>query len=374
VGSLLPLVLACMMAAAGPAQDARSARDAYDRAVALEAEGNHPAALSLFWAAAGASPGDADIQQRLGEALQRIGALDAAIEAYRQALASRPDSTRSMNALAVALVAAGRGPEAIARAEGWVGGRPGDPDRLFTLGLAQSEQDVDAALRTMRQVIARSPDHALAHYNLALLLKRTDRLDEAIVSARRAAALDGRPEARLALASLHVLQGDFVRAEAAVDDALAADRRSVDGWLMLGTVRGARGDLPGAADALRRAIALRPEAWGAHAALATVLTRAGDAAGARRASDDAERRRTQEQRERAAMVMTAVGVSRFDAGDFEAARERFAAAVTTADGYAPAHYQLGRTLQRLGRVDDARLAFARAHRLNPSLVSPLPAR
>jgi tetratricopeptide (TPR) repeat protein len=372
VATLLSLMLAGAMAAApGPPQDPRSARDVYERAVALEADGNHPAALSLFWAAAGAAPRDADIQQRLGEALQRIGALDAAIEAYRQALAGRPDSARAMNALVVALVAAGRGPEAVARAEAWAGARPDDPDRLFTLGLAQSEQDVDAALRTMRQVVDRRPDHALAHYNLALLLKRIDRLDEAIAAARRAATLDGRPEAYLALASLHVLQGDFARAEAAADDALAADRRSVDGWLMLGSVRRARGNLPGAAEALRRAIALRPEAWGAHAALATVLTRAGDEAGARRVSEEAERRRTQEQRERAAMVMTAVGVSRLDAGEVDAARERFAAAVTAADTYAPAYFHLGRALQRLGRLEDARLAFARAHRLNPSLVSPL---
>jgi tetratricopeptide (TPR) repeat protein len=391
VKALLPLVLAGATVTAWPAaaatslpaptssptgdgrqpRDVPSARAAYDRAVALEAEGNHPAALSLLWAAAGAAPGDADIQHRLGEALQRIGALDAAIEAYRHALAGRPDSVRSMNALVVALAAAGRGPEAIARAEAFVAAGPADPERLFTLGLAQSEQDVDAALRTLRQVIDRRPDHALAHYNVALLLKRIDRIEDAIASARRATALDGRPEAHLALASLHVQQGDFARAEAALDAALAADRRFVEAWLMLGVVRRSRGDLPRAAEAVRRAIALRPEAWGPYATLATILGRAGDASGARRASDEAERRRLHEQRERAAVVMTAVGVARFDAGDLEAARDRFSAAIATADAYAPAHYHLGRALHRLGRSDEARVAFDRARQLNPSLVSPL---
>jgi tetratricopeptide (TPR) repeat protein len=390
VGTLLPLVLAGAALAwpstgetrrpsrhdqpapsrqTGP--DARAARDAYDRAVALEAEGNHPAALSLFWAAAGAAPGDADIQQRLGEALQRIGALDAAIDAFQHALAIRPDAARSMNALVVALATAGRGTEAVARADAWVAARPADPERLFTLGLAQSEQDVGAALRTLRHVLDRRPDHALAHYNIALLLKRTDRIEEAIAAARRATALDGRPEAYVALASLYLQQSDVARAEDALDAALAADRRSVDAWLMLGSVRRARGDLARATDAVRRAIALRPDAWGAYAALATLLTRTGDEAGARRASEEAERRRTQEQRERAAVVMTAVGVARLDAGQAEAARERFTAAIATADAYAPAHYHLGRALQRLGRVDDARVAFDRARALNPSLVSPL---
>jgi tetratricopeptide (TPR) repeat protein len=394
VEALLPLLLACATVAGWPphsesgqpprnsapapggrsAQDVGSARQAYERAVALEAEGNHPAALSLLWAAAGAAPGDPDILHRLGEALQRIGALDAAIEAFERALASRPDAARAMNALVMALAAAGRGAEAVARAEAWVAAKPGDAERFFTLGLARSEQDVDAALQTLRLVIDRRPDHALAHYNVALLLKRIDRIEDAVASARRATALDGRPEAYLALASLYVQQGDFVRAEGALEAALAADRRSVEAWLMLGSVRKARGDLSRAIGAVRRAIALRPDAWGGYATLATLLARAGDEAGARQASADAEGRRSREQRERAAVVMTAVGVARLDAGQTEAARERFTAAIAAADTYAPAHYHLGRTLQRLGRLDEARLAFDRARALNPGLVSPLSSR
>ena len=74
----------------------------------------------------------------------------------------------------------------------------------------------------------------------------------------------------------------------------------MDAWVLLGAVRKARGDLPRAAEALRRAIAIRPESWTAHAALATVLTLAGDDEGSRRASAEAERRRTDDQRERTA--------------------------------------------------------------------------
>jgi tetratricopeptide (TPR) repeat protein len=68
--------------------------------------------------------------------------------------------------------------------------------------------------------------------------------------------------------------------------------------------------------------------------------------------------------------MTTVGIARLDAGDPEGARERFAAAIAVADGYAPAHYHLGRALLQLRRVDAARQAFDRARRLNPSLVPP----
>jgi tetratricopeptide (TPR) repeat protein len=360
-------ILAAPLAAA--AQDVR-AREAYDRAVALETEGNHPAALSLLWAAAGAAPRDADIQNRLGEALDRIGALDAAVDAYQHALASRPDFSRAMNNLVVALAKSGRGADAVRLAENWSAGRPNEPDRLFTVALAQSDQDVEAAMVTLRQVIARRPAHALALYNLALILKRVDRVEEALDTARRAAAIDRRPETQLLLGSLQAQRGDLPAAEAALDAALAGDPRNMEGWLQLATTRRARGDLAGAVEAARRAAGQEPGAWRAQAILATLLRQSGDDAGARRASEEAERRRTAEQAERAAVVMTTVGIARLDGGDAEAARERFAAAVAVADGYAPAHYHLGRALARLNRPAEARRAFERAHQLNPSLVPP----
>ena len=42
----------------------------------------------------------------------------------------------------------------------------------------------------------------------------------------------------------------------------------------------------------------------------------------------------------------------------------------TFDGYAPAHFQLGLVLRRLGQPEASRAAFARAQQLNPSLVPP----
>ena len=85
------IALACVVIAlavgyptTAAAQDSNvRAKAVYDRAIRLEGDGNFPAALSLLWEAAGLAPRDADIQNRLGEALERIGALDAAVAAYR---------------------------------------------------------------------------------------------------------------------------------------------------------------------------------------------------------------------------------------------------------------------------------------------------
>jgi tetratricopeptide (TPR) repeat protein len=368
---LLTLLLAAAAAAhAAPPQDARRARAAYEQAVGLEDQGNYPAALALLWTAASDAPGDADIQQRLGEALERLGALDAAIEAYEHALAARPASARTRNSLVVALGKAGRSDDGVARARAWLAASPGDTDRRFTLALAEAEHDVDAAMATLREVLARRPADALAYYNLALLLKRVDRIDEAIAAAERSIALDARPEALLALGTLHAQRGDLDRAATLFESATAARPALFDAWLQLGAVRRARGDLRGAAEALRRAAAVRPDAWGAHAALSGVLARSGDDAGARRAAEEAERRRTVERRLREAVTITAVGIARFDAGDAAGALERFTAALAVDDAYAPAHYHRGRALRRLGRADEADEAFGRARRLDPSLVAP----
>src|SRR5262245_18008561 len=115
-----------------PAQDSSGrARAAYDRAIKLEAEGNLPASLSLLWEAAGLAPRDPDIQNRLGEALERIGSLDAAIAAYRVAVQEKPDLRKASNNLILALVKVGKGEEAVQRARAMVSADPKDPDRLL---------------------------------------------------------------------------------------------------------------------------------------------------------------------------------------------------------------------------------------------------
>jgi tetratricopeptide (TPR) repeat protein len=343
---------------------------AYSRALELEQQGNYPAALALLWEAAGRAPRDADVQQRLGEALERIGALDPAIEAYRRAFAARPDSVRADTSLTLALVTAGRGAEAVLRARDRVAEAPTDPDRLFTLGLALSEQDVDEAMKTFRRVVAVRPNHALAHYNLGLLLKRVDRAGDAVDALRRAVTIDPRPEAHFALGTLYLHQGEFDRAARALEAAVAAEPRFVDAYITLAAVLKAKGRLPESVDALRRAIALQPESWSAHAALATALQLAGEAEAARQESIVAERLRTQGELEREATTWTAVGIARLDAGDAALAAERFRRALSVFETYAPAHYQLGRALAVLGETGAARAAFARARQLNPSLVPP----
>jgi len=363
-------VLSGQVTVTGQQDAATRAKYAYARALELEVQGNHSAALSLLWEASGLAPRDADVQNRLGEALERIGALDAAVEAYRRAIAERPAFRKASDNLILALVKTGKGPEAVERARALVAQAPNDPDRYFTLGLAQSEQDVEGAIQTFRKVLELAPRHSLARYNLALALRRADRLPEALGELERALAIEPRPEAHYTMGVIYWHQGDLVRATDALRSAVAAEPQYADAHYTLGTVLKARRDWTGAAASLRGAIALRPELPAAHYTLGLVLQQVGDEAGARAQFDEAERLRRRAELEHEALVWTSVGIQKAGSGDMLGALDNFRRATSVYEPYAPAHYQLGLVLERLGQHDAARSAFERARQLNPSLVSP----
>ncbi len=367
----LVLCLLPMQASVLCAQDTQArAREVYTRATQLDVRGNASAALTLLWDAASLAPDDAEIQNRLGEALDRLGALDAAVEAFRTALAARPSFRKASNNLVLTLVKAGRAAEAITHARALVAEKPGDPERLFTLGLAQAEADVTGAITTFRRVLERAPRHTLARYNLALVLQRDDRIPEAIDELERTLAIERQPEAYYTLGVIRWRLGDFTAAARALRSAIQARPDYIEAHLALGAVLKSQRDLNGAAAALRRALELRPGSRAAHYTLGQVLQLQGNEAGARRKFADAERLRHLREQSQQAGVWTAVGTAKLESGDLLGAVDCFRQATTVLPDFAPAHYQLGRAFLALGQRDAALDAFGRAQRLNPALVPP----
>jgi tetratricopeptide (TPR) repeat protein len=367
---VLLLLAGAQVTFGGPQAGSSNASEAYARALDLESRGNYSGALALLWYAAGAAPHDADVQNRLGEGLERIGALDAAIDAYRRAVAERPAFRKAANHLILTLVKAGKGEEALERARARVAAAPNDPDPRFTLGLAESEQDVEAAIATFGRVLQLDPRHTLARYNLALVLKRADRLPEAVDALKRAIDIEPRPEALYTLGVIYWQQGDSDRAAGALRAAIALDARYAEAHDTLGAVLAARGEWKAAADALRRAIALRPDLPGAHYSLARVLQQSGDATAGAAELKEAERLRRRARAEQEAGVWTAVGSRTLESGDLTGALDQFRRATAVFEEYAPAHFQIGLVLRRLGQSDAADAAFHRAAQLNPGLVRP----
>jgi tetratricopeptide (TPR) repeat protein len=370
---MLPLtviVTLAIHAVLAPQNASPPSRELYDKAVRLQHDGNEPGALSLLWEAAGLAPHDGEIQNRLGEALERIGALDAAVDAYRSAADAHPAPHGVANNLVLALVKSGRSAEAVMRARAAASNAPRDAERWFTLGLAQADVDSDGAIDSFQRALALDGRHALARYNLALVLFHADRLQTAIEQLRRALAIQPRPEIHYTLGAIYRHQGNLDRAADALRDAVAANPSYADAWLALGSVMKARGDLTSAKDALDRAVLLRPASPEPRGVLAQTLAAAGDTVGASRQFAEAERLRSLQQQSQEAATLTAVGTQKLDADDAAGAVECFTRAIQAFEPFAPAHYQLGRALDRLGRHDAARAAFARAQQLNPALAPP----
>jgi tetratricopeptide (TPR) repeat protein len=285
------------------------------------------------------------------------------------AVQEKPDFRKASNNLILALVKVGRGEEAVERARALVAAEPKDPDRYFTLGLAQSEQNINDAIASFRRALELAPKHTLARYNIALALNRSDQLSASVDELKQALAIDPQPQIHYTLGVIYWHQGDFDRAVTELKAAIAQQTNYPDAHYALGSVLKARKDWKGAADALRRAIALRSDSP-THYTLAQVLQQSGDETGAKAEFAESERLRQRAEADQRASVWTTVGTQKLDAGDFTAALDLFRRATTASDRYAPAFYQMGRALQGLGRDREAREAFSRAATLNPGLVPP----
>ena len=102
--------------------------------------------------------------------------------------------------------------------------------------------------------------------------------------------------------------------------------------------------------------------------LARVLRASGDDAGAREHLAESDRLRRESAAEHEARVWTSLGSTRLDGGDAMAALDAFRRALAIRATYAPAYFQMGRALERLGDAESAAGAYARARQLNPRLV------
>jgi len=131
-----------------------------------------------------------------------------------------------------------------------------------------------------------------------------------------------------------------------------------------------KGDLPGAAIALKEALRLQPEFAGAHTTLAAVLRQQGDAAGAAAESKLGAEIAKHKTSQQAALFALNSGKRLLNAGDLEGAVAQFQSAIASSPDYALAHFELGLALKQQGKTEEALREFSRAHTLDSSLMPP----
>lgn len=186
----------------------------------------------------------AEAHAELADCLRRTGAMAEAAAEYRRALALNPALAEAQNNLGSLLREQGEPQQALAHVRRALDLMPDWPLALNNLGvtlkdLGRREEAADA----FRRALALKPGYGLVHANLAALLKDMKQWDEA---------------------------------ERQADQAIRLDKANADAWLVLGLIRQGRKDLAGAEQALRKALALRPDLPQAHFCLGELCREAGE--------------------------------------------------------------------------------------------------
>ena len=162
----------------------------------------------------GPSPSAPALAER-GVALHRRGDIDAAEQAYREALRLDPDHPLALHYLGVAMFQRMRFTEALPLLERSTAQVPAEPEFHNNLGLALAALDRnDEAIAAYRRTLALKPTHATASNNLGLALQALNRIADAIAAYR--SALRAAPE--------------FAHAHWNLALALLADRQYAEGW------------------------------------------------------------------------------------------------------------------------------------------------
>lgn len=149
------------------------------------------AALPALQRAAVLMPDDAEVFSNLGNALQNLGQLDAAVRHYQQALALKPDFADAYNNMGAALQDLGQLPAAVASYQAALALKPDYADAHNNLGSAfQDLQQFAEAMASYQTALNCKPDFSMVHNNLGVLQNSLGQFNEAAASYRHALALD----------------------------------------------------------------------------------------------------------------------------------------------------------------------------------------
>jgi tetratricopeptide (TPR) repeat protein len=177
----------------------------------------------------------------------------------RRALEFGPDNPEAIAKLGRVLRTVGKSAEALPYFQRYHELVPGDFEGLAQIGATLSDlgryEEAEPLLRRALEGL----DDAVTHYNLALLLATTGRLDEAVAAYRKALERDPQnSNARVNLAAALARRGDVADAIVELERVVVADPEHALARANLGLLLAGRGDRARAIAHLREAVRLDP--------------------------------------------------------------------------------------------------------------------
>jgi cellulose synthase operon protein C len=272
-------------------EDARKALPAsprLDRAFGevSELQGEYDAAITDYESAIAKDPRDVATHFRLAVVLRRVRKFDAAGAELDRVAAVDKDYPGLSLERGVLFEESGDVEKAIEQFKSALAKAPDDPDLQLRVGSAYvAIGRPDDALPMLRKVLQKRPTSAEAHHYIgrALMLKSPGDQVEAIRYLKRAVDIDpNRAEFHVYLAwaanDAQPAQLELARDE--IDKALALDKQNAEAYWQKGVLEHMEGAIEDAIHDERRALALRPSRYEAHATLAECLEDKNDDAGA----------------------------------------------------------------------------------------------
>jgi tetratricopeptide (TPR) repeat protein len=219
-----------------------------------------------------------------------------------------------------------------------------------------ARNDLKAAERGYRAVLAEAPGHAPSWFRLGVLLGQTGRTAEGVGALQKSLAIDGRAvEARRNLGVLLHALGRYDEAAEAARRCVALKPDDAEAHVNLALALRKLGRLDEAHAVVRRALELTPDHAGAAFSLGNILTDLGDGPGA-----EAAFRRAVELRPGYAQALNNLGNALIRRNAAAEAIPYFRRAIEAKPDHAEAHMNLGYALQEIGALDRAIVAFRRA--------------
>ena len=291
-------------------------------------------ALPVLQRAAALLPGNIEVHNNLGHALQAIGQLDGAAASYRRVLEIKPDSADAHFNLGNVLYKLGQLDGAAASYRRALEIKPGYAKAHCNLGSSlQGLGQLDNAIASYRRALEIKPDYADAYLNLGVISCKLGQLDDAVTHYHR--ALEIKPD----YADAHCNMGIALQKLGQLNDAVLSYRRALEisphlvvAHCNLGSSLQGLGQLDGAVASYRRALEIKPDFAEAHNNLGGALR---------------------------------------EYGQIEDAVASCRRALALKPDYAEAHVNLGNALKDLGQIDDAIASYRRAIEIKPDYAEAL---
>ena len=332
---------------------------------ALADAGHDEQAVVVLERARRLAPGSATTIYQLALVLQRVNRVQNAIQLLKEVVQTEPRNADALINLGLALSQAHQATDAIPYLQRAIAERPKNATAYQDLAAAYLQVNrVKDAQVALREGLKLAPDSPQMHYDLGVAYKLQDDALDAIPELEAAENLNPSGyEPEYVLGMLYLQVGRYKDAATQLEASLKLHPQNSDAWATLGSIYDKLNRLPEAANALRESIRQLPDQADAHLMLANVLVKEkqiGEAAAERKIGADLMRAHMNLQR---AEVATNTGKSLMADGKTDEAIVNFRNALAFDPGYAEAHLELSKALEREGKMADAAVERAQARSL-----------